>query len=267
VTTDRQAFRLLLDGAASGAWNMAVDEALMRAGDAGFGHPTIRFYTWQPATVSIGAAQPLAGVDRAGITVRGWGLVRRMTGGRGIVHADELTYSVTAPIDIQPLAGGIMPSYRTLSRGLVRGLESLGVTVEVERRSGRDTASGSANCFVSTSTYEVTVAGRKLLGSAQTRAGGWLLQHGSLLRSFTEADWTAAFPDSGGTRLTELVASLDQVLPLVPSNDTIARALADGLAAELGVALQPGTLSDEERGLAEHLMTDRYLAEEWTTRR
>ena len=120
-------WRLLRSTPADGATNMAVDEAILRMVAAGQVPPTLRFYAWEPACLSLGRAQPLADADLEALQAAGFDLVRRPTGGRGILHADELTYSVIAP-QVEPrVAGGIMESYRRLSAGLMRGLEWLGV--------------------------------------------------------------------------------------------------------------------------------------------
>ena len=120
-------WRLLRSTPADGATNMAVDEAILRVVATGQVPPTLRFYAWKPACLSLGRAQPLADADLEALQAAGFDLVRRPTGGRGILHVDELTYSVVAP-QVEPrVTGGIMESYRRLSAGLMRGLERLGV--------------------------------------------------------------------------------------------------------------------------------------------
>ena len=90
-------WRLIIDSPAHGAWNMAVDEAILEQTGRGESPPTLRLYDWQPACLSLGYAQPFADVDVDRLKERGWELVRRPTGGRAILHVDELTYSVSAP--------------------------------------------------------------------------------------------------------------------------------------------------------------------------
>ena len=107
---------------------MALDEAILRAVSAGQVPPTLRLYAWEPACLSLGRAQPLADVDLQAVRATGFDLVRRPTGGKAILHVDELTYSVVAPQEDPRVAGGIVESYRRLSAGLVCGLEQLGVT-------------------------------------------------------------------------------------------------------------------------------------------
>jgi lipoate-protein ligase A len=93
----KDSWRLLVTPPARGAWNMAVDEAILEAVGRGASLPTLRLYAWEPACLSLGYAQPIGDVDQPRLRARGWDLVRRPTGGRAVLHTDELTYSVIAP--------------------------------------------------------------------------------------------------------------------------------------------------------------------------
>src|SRR5512145_2686719 len=103
-------WRLLITGIADGATNMAVDQAILEAVAAGQVPPTLRFYAWEPACLSLGYMQPLADIDQDRLAARGWNLVRRMTGGRSILRVDELTYSVTIGGEDPIIAGSIVES-------------------------------------------------------------------------------------------------------------------------------------------------------------
>ncbi|MBL8145100.1 MAG: lipoate--protein ligase family protein, partial [Anaerolineae bacterium] len=171
-------WRLLSDTPLTGARNMAVDEALLRSVGAGDAPPALRLYDWQPPTLSLGFGQALRDVDEGRLAERGWGLVRRLTGGRAILHVDELTYSITLPPG-HPLArGSVVESYQRISAALGAAARALGAPVQAERAAGLGL--GSAVCFETPSHYELTVNGRKLAGSAQARRNDGLLQHGSL---------------------------------------------------------------------------------------
>ena len=111
-------WRLLRHPPAHGDWNMAVDEALLERVIAGQSPPLLRLYAWQPACLSLGQAQPAADVDRERLTGAGWGLVRRPTGGRAILHSDELTYAVIAPVSEPRVRGTLLESYLKLSAAL-----------------------------------------------------------------------------------------------------------------------------------------------------
>lgn len=224
--TDR--WRLITGFDLPGHRQMALDEALLESVIRG-GAPVVRLYTWRPATLSLGVNQPIAGVDRAACRERGFGLVRRITGGRAVLHQHELTYAVIAPRSDPRVSGGMIESYRKISAALVRGLRMLGADValaepdtELVRRiarahlrhngagaggaqstaDGADGAEGAgaggepeygAVCFDVATAYELTAGGRKLVGSAQARRGDALLQHGSILLDIDFDAWTAVF--------------------------------------------------------------------------
>lgn len=172
-------WRLIYDTPTSGAHNMAVDEAIMGAVARGEKPPTLRLYDWTPACLSLGYGQKTSDVDFGRLTQRGWGIVRRPTGGRAILHTDELTYSITLPEDHPIASGGIVESYRRLSGALMQALAVLGAPVAADRHDEAATPTGPV-CFEVPSHYEITFDGRKLLGSAQTRRRGGVLQHGTL---------------------------------------------------------------------------------------
>ena len=163
-----------------GASNMAIDSAIAEAVSAGAQPPTLRLYGWHPFCLSLGYGQRVRDVDIPALHARGWDLVRRPTGGKAILHGDELTYSLSLPLD-HPLAGGdVVASYRRLSAGLLRAAGYLGVTASAEHEGKRVNRSDSGPvCFELPSHYEIKVGGRKLIGSAQMRRKGALLQHGT----------------------------------------------------------------------------------------
>jgi lipoyl(octanoyl) transferase len=174
-------WRLIVDtGARTGAENMALDEAIMEAVAAGDSPPTLRFYQWAPPCLSLGKRQPPDGVDLAACRADGVDVVRRATGGWAILHTDELTYSVALRPDDPRVSGAILDTYRTLSQGLILGLRVLEADAEMNPVIPGGAQNSSAACFEVPSAYEITVGGRKLIGSAQTRPAGKVLQHGSL---------------------------------------------------------------------------------------
>ncbi len=172
-------WRLIYDLPTPGVRNMAVDEAILAAVSAGKMPPTLRLYRWSPVCLSLGYGQRVADVDFERLAALGWEVVRRPTGGRAILHADELTYSVALPADHPLAAGSVVESYRRISAALMAALSSLGAAVAAERREQPAGAVGPV-CFETPSHYEITVEGRKLVGSAQVRRRGGILQHGSL---------------------------------------------------------------------------------------
>ena len=120
-------WRLIVTEPADGATNMAIDQAIAEAVAQGEVLPTLRFYSWHPACVSLGQSQSAALLDLNRCTALGWDIVRRATGGRTVLHIDELTYSIIAPENEPRVKGGVLASYQRLSLGLQAGLEAAGL--------------------------------------------------------------------------------------------------------------------------------------------
>ncbi len=266
------AWRLVVDGDADGATNMAVDEAILSAVTDGASPPTLRFFSWSPPCLSLGRNQPLADVDRRACRIGGVDLVRRPTGGRAILHTDELTYSVALLQTDPRAAGDILTSYRCLSQGLLAGLRRLGLEVAQTAAKTTAPADPSAVCFEMSSSYEITVGDHKLVGSAQWRVRGGLLQHGTLplQGDITRIVTYLAFSEAQRlvqrralhARATTLEAALARQVPF----SEVAQAMADGFSRALNVALVPGGLTAHEHALAAELRCERYACQAWTAR-
>jgi lipoate-protein ligase A len=259
------AWRLIRSGPADGATNMAIDEAILRTVASGEAPPTLRFYAWSPPCLSLGRGQPVDDVDRRAVEAAEYGLVRRPTGGRAILHIDELTYSVIAPEAEPRVAGGVVESYRRLSRGLARGLERLGLQEIVADERAENRGREGPVCFEMPSDYEITVGGRKLVGSAQMRAQGVVLQHGALplYGDITRiCALLSSHPDPD--RVRARAVAVDEVLGRTVSCDEAIEALAAGFAEALNLALEPGTLTAGERAQARALRAEKYATQEWT---
>jgi lipoyl(octanoyl) transferase len=262
------AWRLLVTEPLDGATNMAVDEALLRARIDDSGGPTVRFYGWHPATVSLGYSQPLdETVDWAACRALGIGLVRRPTGGSAVLHEPpegEVTYSVVAREGDFPGADDVLETYRILGEGFAAGLGRLGVRAQLTPLArGRRTDTGSpAFCFRRAGAYELAVDGRKLVGSAQRRQRRAFLQHGSVLLNADPARLRSVFPRE--TEPTATMATLTDILGRSPGFDAVTTALGDGLAEALRVRLVPGELSRNDWTSVEALVADKYGTESWT---
>ncbi len=162
---------------------MAVDEAILEAVRNHEQPPTLRLYDWAPPTLSLGYAQPHEDLDPLRLSQNGWQVVRRATGGRAILHADELTYAVIGPQNEPRLNGGVLESYRRLAGAILNALHRLDLPAEsqvIKTTNNQGTAIDPV-CFDVPSNYEITVHGKKLVGSAQSRKQGGVLQHGTLL--------------------------------------------------------------------------------------
>jgi len=168
-------WRLLDSGPNFGAYNMAVDEELLARAQAGETTPTLRLYTWNPPAVSIGRFQKIGtAVDVEACRRRGIDIVRRITGGRAVLHHQELTYSIIARTDDPLFPTNVHGTYKIIAAGLLQGLRDLGIPAEMVSRSSRHAVlvkkdSKDPACFSSPSWYEILVRNRKIIGSAQRR--------------------------------------------------------------------------------------------------
>jgi lipoyl(octanoyl) transferase len=241
---------------------MAVDEALMEGVRAG-GAPVLRLYRWAPACLSLGRNQPARGeYDEGRIAAAGLQVVRRLTGGRAVLHDRELTYSVSMG---ERALGSPRAAYAAINRSIVAALHGLGVDALLQPRGATPAPAPSlAPCFRDPAEGEVVVAGRKLVGSAQYRERGVLLQHGSLLLAGDQRR-IADLLVQGGETDDEAPAVLSELLPLLPTWSDLVTALAAGFRSALGIELRHTPLSppEEERATA---LAGRYADLAWVWR-
>ncbi|MDP6792921.1 MAG: biotin/lipoate A/B protein ligase family protein [Anaerolineales bacterium] len=249
---------------------MATDEAIMWSVARGTSPATLRLYAWDPACLSLGRAQAASEVDHNRLQSQGYGLVRRPSGGRAILHIDELTYCVCLHKNDPIARGGVLPVYHRLSVGLLEGLDEIGLLARNDLATHRHAAAGAA-CFEQRSHYEIRVAERKLLGSAQWRQGSGVLQHGSLpLRGDIAriCDVLVFAKPSERERARDQVrqraGTVAAVLGREVGWDQVAGALVRGLARALEVQLQPGKLSPDELQRAGKLRVRKYAQPDWT---
>jgi lipoate-protein ligase A len=251
---------LLLSPPLSGARNMALDEALLERA-ATTDRAVLRVYSWATPTLSFGrnqAARRAYDPNRA--RTLGVDIVRRPTGGRSLLHSREVTYSVTAPVS---RLGSLRESYERINRLLVGGLERLGVTVEVAAPVERSLPPSAAPCFERPASGELVVGTRKLVGSAQWRDQGALLQHGSILIE-DDQPLVSVLGDEVGS--PQPAATLSAALGRTPGVDEVASALFDAVIALEDPAadvLEP----DAGLNASTQRLVDRYVDDGWTWRR
>ncbi len=259
-------WRLIIDAPADGAAHMAHDEALLEALAAGTAPPTLRLYRWAPACVSLGRFQRFSDIDGAACAAAGYDVVRRPSGGRALLHANDLTYALAVRADDAVFGGAtsILATYQRISGALQAGLAALGVDVVLAPVARR--AAASAACFAAPASYELTAGGRKLIGSAQARSGGALLQHGSLPLG-PEATGLTAVLRAPTSNLGESMTSLADVLDRRWTVADVTDALISGVASTFGVALVPGPWTEPEQARAAELRATRYAHLPWLVQR
>ena len=254
----RAAWRLVVDGRVDGALNMAIDRALLEARAEGSAPPTLRLYRWRVPTVTLGRFQPEAQVDLAACGRRGFDVARRPTGGRGVLHDDELTYSVVAGAS-DGVPRGVTASYRHLCAALALAYRTLGVPAELTARQRGERGAGA--CYLHATPADLSLGAAKLSGSAQVWKDDAVLQHGSFVISrdlAAEAEVFSLEP-SQAAALESGTATLAEALSVVPTPEDVAEAVACAFAKTLALDLEPGTLSGAEAARARSLAPQHAL--------
>jgi lipoyl(octanoyl) transferase len=259
-------WRLLVDAPAGGAWNMAVDEMLLDGVAGGATLPTLRFYQWSPPCLSLGYFQPFEVVDVEGCRAQGVDVVRRPTGGRAILHDREVTYSIALPASLLGPDGAVLPSYHRLSLALQNGLRRLGVPATLAPESAaRGSAEHGPACFDRPSAHEILLRGRKLVGSAQMRRAGAILQHGSILIEPRIKKLSACLRLAASAKgIEDGVAGLAEVGVTDPAR--VAAEIGQAFEAAFGVSLINDSLGRDERASARELARSKYQSAAWTER-
>ena len=273
-------WRLIKSPPAPGAWNMAVDEALLYSVGIGSSAPILRLYSWAPPCLSLGYAQPFSDVNQERTTELGWEIVRRLTGGRAILHTDELTYSVIASNHEPRLKGGILESYMRLSQALLKAVIALGIpaVASPQAQTTQNNEKGqNPVCFQVPSKYEITWQGKKLLGSAQARKKEGILQHGTLplqgdLDRILEAlNLNPHYKDSQASqeKTTDLLGkatTLESILGTAPTWEEATSAFVDAFEEILNITLLDDQLTSQEKERAQTLLEEKYTNPAWTMR-
>ena len=258
-------WRLLDTGALPGSLNMAIDEALLQLHVPGESQPTLRFYQWEPPAVSLGYFQKLHSIDLSACRELGIDVVRRMTGGRAVLHEKDLTYSIVADSS-QGIPSSLDSAYRLLSKGLLAGFGLLGVEAQLGHERVR--APKSDICFVNALVADIVHQGRKFVGSAQTWRGASLLQHGSIVMEPQQNTWAAIIRTDSDTleslreTLTSRSVSLQEILGRRIDPRELKQAIAAGMAKALQVDIRPGELLRREWELAQKIASARTTFQE-----
>ncbi|WP_456274071.1 lipoate--protein ligase family protein [Bacillus sp. AK031] len=276
----KEVWRYIDSGNCSPSFNMALDEALLDWHSEGKTPPVIRFYGWDPATLSVGYFQKVEKeINMDAVKEHGLGFVRRPTGGRGVLHEHELTYSVIVSEDHPEMPKTVTEAYRVISEGILQGFRSLGLEAyfavprtEEEKQGLKNPR--SAVCFDAPSWYELVVEGRKVAGSAQTRQKGVILQHGSILLDLDEDKLFSLFKypnDRVKERMQRAFKSkavaMNEISKEKVTLEMAKAAFKEGFEQGLGIELEPYDLSEEETQYVVELAQKRYKSDEWNFKR
>jgi lipoate-protein ligase A len=257
-------WRLVDTGPGEAHYNMALDEAISETVRKGSSPPTLRFFGWDVPSVSIGSSQRAGDVDLGYCASSGIPVVRRPTGGRAILHGDELTYSFASGTTDGVFSGNLFKDYRKLGIAFSMAFSVLGVeneTVFSRRASGER----SPICFQSSSYGEITVGRRKVIGSAQRRWPDGLLQQGSIPYSIDHEGMRKVFPGGKGASPASM-AGLREFLPgLGPGK--LKSAVVSSFLEVFGISIVESLLTDEEEALTQRLLREKYLLPGWNLRR
>jgi lipoyl(octanoyl) transferase len=235
--------RFIIDKDRSAEFNMAADLCLLKRCAGGSGDVTIRLYSWNRPTVSIGCMQsPDTELDLAALNAAGAGWIRRITGGRAVLHSGDITYSVTFPKSLREMGGGIRETYNIISKCLTEGLSRASIKCEAHDSDGGLAGIGrqaKLPCFLAPNRDEIMVNGRKLVGSAQKRTADGVLQHGSIPidDSYRKLPMYLRIDESEREKQVELLKSksccIDELTTERAAFESLAECLMNGFAAVL----------------------------------
>ncbi len=235
-------WRYIDSGTNIGAYNMAMDEELLARAQAGEAMPVLRLYTWSPPAVSLGRFQDIETAVNVDACRRlGFDIVRRITGGRAVLHRHELTYSVVARTDNPLFPSSVLGTYKVIAACLLAGIRNLGIAAEMVSHPSRHAAlirkaTRDAACFSSPSWYEILAHGKKIVGNAQRRVSGAFLQHGSILMDYDPLLEAEVIP--GGCSENMVTCVKNELAREVPP-DEVKSALLKGFPETLGIKFKP----------------------------
>ncbi len=258
-----RAWRLIDSGPGSASYNMALDEAIATFVRRGSLPPVLRLYGWDRPSLSLGYFQRTSGIDAGYCEAEDIPIVRRPTGGRAILHGDELTYSFSACICQGTFSKGLLDSYKKISSAFHLAFRKTGICTEPKlRREKGSVLAGSPLCFQSSSYGEILINDRKIVGSAQKRWGDGLLQQGSIPYSYDRDRLRNIFGEGEIISLRDCTVGLREILP--DFNEGLFKENVIASFEEFfGISFVPAPPSQEELTLARELERKKYLPGLW----
>jgi len=250
------AWRIIISGKMSPAENMALDKAILKGVAQGISPNTIRIYDWNPPTVSVGYHQKInEQIDLNKVRDNGFGIVRRPTGGRAVLHFDEVTYAVVAK-NTKEFSGSILDVYKKIAKPLLHSLHEININASITSSLPHDSKSQKwhSPCFSSSSKYEINCHGKKIIGSAQVRKNSAFLQHGSILLNNNQEKMADLLPGSNAEKrkimkklLARKTVSINQLLDKQIGFEKFSVILKSNFVNDFNInKLLPENLLDEE---------------------
>ncbi|MCK5237240.1 MAG: lipoate--protein ligase family protein [Deltaproteobacteria bacterium] len=245
-------WRLIIDGPESGTFNMAADESLLSVVSKAQEKPTLRLYSWREPSITIGYSQDASFFNGSEVPV-----IRRLTGGRAVLHFDELTYSITCPAGTSLFDQGIHDVYRLVGKCLKGALDSAGLECYPARSQQSAGGNKKASCFHAPNRYELLCDGKKVTGSAQRRFKDSFIQHGSVMLSVNEEMFMRVFPGAS----TDKIGAVSSYCSV--GFDELSKLLIDSFKTHLGASFEHTGYEKEERSLIEQLIKSKYSNDIW----
>ena len=250
-------FRLIDSGYNTPSMNMAIDEALLNSK-----LPVLRFYGWKPAGLSIGYFQSTKNFNLKNLKKHKIDLVRRLTGGNAVLHDKELTYSFI--INEKNMPKSIVESYKEISKGLLQGLKNLGLKAAMNEEVKKEEK--SAVCFNDPSWYEILVNKKKIIGSAQKRINGKLLQHGAVLIDVDIEKYCSLFNNCDEKlieKVKQRMTSINDELNKKINYNDVKEAMKKGFEEALQIKFIEDRLNKEELQFAKRSEKEKYSSKNW----
>ncbi len=257
-------WHLLITPPALASWNMALDEFLFNR-VAPEVPPMLRLYGWQRISLSIGYAQHLnRHIDIERCRQREIPVVRRLTGGKAVLHDQELTYSMAGSTAHFPFNLDLMGSYYELAAGFLRAFSMMGIPATLAAKNVRPGKGGPSSCFATPSAYEVLIDNKKILGSAQKRTKTAILQQGSLLLDYHPDLWNDLLLRTDNTSLEHVTAlNLIQITPLSPQQ--VMDMIICSFEEVFHIRLEPFTLTESDLARIDALAKSNYPDLSWNS--
>lgn len=252
---------------------MALDEAILEAVRQNLSPPTLRLYQWDKPSISIGYFQKVSDINIDYCRRKGYPLVRRLTGGRAILHDSEITYSFSARTSSHLSAdrqaglfkGRLHEDYTIISNAMILGLKLSGIDAQITFSRKKKTRQKSSSCFKAVSFGEVTVDGKKVIGSAQKRYSNGFLQHGSMLLDFNAKELRNVLKCNNEEDFKD-IGYLKEHADKISIND-INSSLKKAFETVIGVKMISDDLTKFELKLAKELELKKYSTQKWNFRR